>query len=145
MNPTRLVGWLFITHTLANPLLKKSVVVATDTITTTISDLPWKHVPIPVSQFQSFGNLVEFASLEISVPTSSALPTQALTTSVIESSSATTTASSAPSTLDSYSQPILDQHNNHRLNASAPALTWSDNMASIAAEIAASCVYAHNV
>lgn len=38
----------------------------------------------------------------------------------------------------------LEQHNNHRLNASVPSLTWSTEMASIAAEIAASCTYAHN-
>jgi hypothetical protein len=53
-------------------------------------------------------------------------------------------AAASSSTTDSYAQAILDQHNNHRQNASAPALTWSDDMASIAAEIAASCVYAHN-
>jgi uncharacterized protein YkwD len=39
---------------------------------------------------------------------------------------------------------ILDQHNIHRQNASVPALVWSTDMASIAAEIASSCVYAHN-
>lgn len=43
---------------------------------------------------------------------------------------------------------ILYQHNAHRQNTSgsvtAPALTWSTDMANIAAEIAASCVYAHN-
>jgi Cysteine-rich secretory protein family len=39
---------------------------------------------------------------------------------------------------------ILDQHNNHRANASVPALTWSTDLANIAAAIAQSCVYAHN-
>lgn len=53
-------------------------------------------------------------------------------------------ASSAPAAPDSYSQAILDQHNNHRQNASAPPLSWSTDMANIAAQIAASCVYAHN-
>jgi uncharacterized protein YkwD len=144
MNPSRLVGWLFVTHALANPLLKKSVVVAIDTVTTTVSDSPWRHGIIPVAWSPSFVSSTEFSSLETQVPTSSALPTQALTISVSESSSTATTASSAASTLDSYSQPILDQHNNHRANSSAPPLTWSDNMASIAAEIATSCVYAHN-
>jgi pyruvate/2-oxoglutarate dehydrogenase complex dihydrolipoamide acyltransferase (E2) component len=59
-------------------------------------------------------------------------------------SAAPAAASSAAAAPDSYSQAILDQHNNHRSNASAPALSWSTDMASIAAEIAASCVYAHN-
>ncbi|KIW21141.1 hypothetical protein PV08_01721 [Exophiala spinifera] len=43
-----------------------------------------------------------------------------------------------------YQQGILDSHNIHRRNSSVPDLTWSDNMASIAAQIAASCVYAHD-
>ncbi len=32
----------------------------------------------------------------------------------------------------------------HRSNASVPGLTWDDHMASLAAQIAASCVYAHD-
>jgi len=43
-----------------------------------------------------------------------------------------------------YAQAILDQHNNHRANHSVPDLAWSDDMANIAAQIAASCVYEHN-
>lgn len=53
-------------------------------------------------------------------------------------------ASSAAAAPDSYSQAILDQHNNHRANSSAPPLSWSTDMANIAAQIAASCVYAHD-
>ena len=43
-----------------------------------------------------------------------------------------------------YRQSILDSHNIHRDNASVPHLVWDDHMASIAAQIAASCVYAHD-
>ncbi|EXJ60692.1 hypothetical protein A1O7_04845 [Cladophialophora yegresii CBS 114405] len=43
-----------------------------------------------------------------------------------------------------YKQGILDSHNMHRSNASVPSLSWDDHMASIAAQIAASCVYAHD-
>lgn len=43
-----------------------------------------------------------------------------------------------------YKQGILDSHNNHRANHSAPDLTWSDSLASIAQQIASSCVYAHD-
>ena len=39
---------------------------------------------------------------------------------------------------------ILNQHNLHRANHSASPLTWDTNMANIAAQIASSCVYAHN-
>ncbi|KIW87842.1 uncharacterized protein Z519_11426 [Cladophialophora bantiana CBS 173.52] len=44
----------------------------------------------------------------------------------------------------SYNDAILQAHNVHRRNHSAADLTWSDNLATIAAQIAASCVYAHN-
>jgi uncharacterized protein YkwD len=44
----------------------------------------------------------------------------------------------------SYAQSVLAQHNIHRANHSADALTWDDNMANIAQQIAQSCVYAHN-
>lgn len=43
-----------------------------------------------------------------------------------------------------YIQGILDVHNNHRLNHSAPPLTWSNELASIAQQIGQSCVYAHD-
>lgn len=43
-----------------------------------------------------------------------------------------------------YAQGILDSHNNHRANASVPALTWSDDLASIANTIGNSCKYAHD-
>jgi uncharacterized protein YkwD len=59
-------------------------------------------------------------------------------------SAAPAAASSGAAAPNSYAQAILDQHNNHRQNASAPALSWSTDMANIAAQIAASCVYAHN-
>lgn len=40
---------------------------------------------------------------------------------------------------------MLEQHNNHRRNSTdIPDLVWSTDMANIAAQIASSCVYAHN-
>jgi hypothetical protein len=39
---------------------------------------------------------------------------------------------------------ITEQHNIHRTNASVPPLTWSVEMANIAAQIALNCIYAHN-
>lgn len=46
--------------------------------------------------------------------------------------------------LSDYAAPLLTQHNIHRQNHSAAALTWDDNLAAIAAQIASSCVYAHD-
>ena len=46
--------------------------------------------------------------------------------------------------VSSYAQVILDQHNKHRANHSAPALIWSDDLAHTAQQIGETCVYAHN-
>lgn len=43
-----------------------------------------------------------------------------------------------------YKQGILDSHNIHRANHSVNALVWDDRLTSVAAQIAASCVYAHD-
>jgi uncharacterized protein YkwD len=63
-----------------------------------------------------------------------------------------TTTSAAPGTVVThdvrglgYIEAILQEHNDHRANHSAPALTWSDNLANIAGQTASSCVYAHDV
>ncbi|KIV86526.1 hypothetical protein PV11_02133 [Exophiala sideris] len=62
-----------------------------------------------------------------------------------ETETTTSSASSSTSTTSSsYESSILESHNIHRRNASVADLVWSDDMATIAAEIAASCVYAHD-
>lgn len=80
-------------------------------------------------------------------PESPASPASTPTSAPVASawtSAPPTASSSSPSGPNSYAQAILDQHNNHRQNHSAPALVWDDNMANIAQQIAESCVYAHN-
>ena len=79
--------------------------------------------------------LTSSAALPSPPPLSSATPSLL--------SSTFSTASSALA-LSNYAQSILNQHNNHRQNASTPSLIWDDNMASIAQTIGESCVYAHN-
>ncbi|CZR56470.1 uncharacterized protein PAC_06358 [Phialocephala subalpina] len=44
-----------------------------------------------------------------------------------------------------YASIGLYYHNKHRLNHSAPTATWNSGQAIIAAEIASSCVFAHNM
>jgi uncharacterized protein YkwD len=48
------------------------------------------------------------------------------------------------STPSSYSDAVVAHHNAHRANHSAPALSWDPQLASIAEQIASSCVYAHD-
>lgn len=45
---------------------------------------------------------------------------------------------------NSYQAQILQQHNMHRSNHSAPALAWSSDLEASAKKLADSCVYAHN-
>ncbi|RDW80396.1 hypothetical protein BP5796_05094 [Coleophoma crateriformis] len=44
-----------------------------------------------------------------------------------------------------YSETGVNYHNAHRLNHSAPAVAWSENLASYASSTAATCVFAHNL
>jgi hypothetical protein len=59
-----------------------------------------------------------------------------------------TSATSAPlvvaSTSNSYAALIVDHHNAHRANHSAPPLAWDDTAAATALKIANSCNYAHD-
>lgn len=52
--------------------------------------------------------------------------------------------SSLPAPTD-YAGTALYHHNIHRQNHSAPILTWNPDQANVAAQIASSCVFAHNM
>lgn len=67
------------------------------------------------------------------------------TTIVVTTSTSSSSQPTNTGLLSSYAAPILEQHNLHRKNHSAPDLAWDDDLANIAAEIASSCQYAHNV
>lgn len=43
-----------------------------------------------------------------------------------------------------YQQAVINSHNIHRANHSAPAIKWSSSLAATAEKIANTCVYAHN-
>jgi len=76
--------------------------------------------------------------------THSASAVKSSATVATSTASASTATATSDSSLSDYAAPILNQHNLHRANHSAPALVWDDSLASIAATIAASCVYAHD-
>ncbi|CAD0024323.1 unnamed protein product [Aureobasidium pullulans] len=58
---------------------------------------------------------------------------------------ASTTAAAPAGKATTYQQRVVDHHNVHRANHSAPALTWDTDLANTAAKIAATCVYAHSM
>ena len=47
--------------------------------------------------------------------------------------------------LTDFKQAVLDHHNIHRANHSAPALTWDDTLAGYAENTANTCVFAHDM
>jgi uncharacterized protein YkwD len=87
-------------------------------------------------------------SLTTQAPTSSSVSTaaKATLTSPVPSASSSGAGGVGLSAngSSSYAQSVLAQHNIHRANHSADALTWDDNLANIAQQIAQSCVNAHN-
>lgn len=82
------------------------------------------------------------------VVTPSAEPTTAVATSSAApaaTTEASTTAAAPAGKATTYQQRVVDHHNVHRANHSAPALTWDTDLANTAAKIAATCVYAHSM
>lgn len=74
-------------------------------------------------------------------------PTQSAPTSAPSSPSnggGSTPTQNPGATPTDYQEIAVYHHNIHRANHSASDVTWDDNLASIAAQIASSCVYAHN-
>lgn len=159
MKTTFIVSALAATA-LSKPLLNKKWVVYTtevDVVTATVtaggssgwSWGSWRHGSGSSSTPVATSEAPAATTTEAPAPTTPAYTPPASSTPAPAPAPSTTSAapaaaSSVAAAPDSYSQAILDQHNNHRNNASAPALSWSTDMANIAAQIAASCVYAHN-
>merc|ERR1712072_11469 len=69
-------------------------------------------------------------------------------TSTASSTSVTSTVppgfTPSPSPVSAYADRVLLAHNVHRANHSAADLTYSNELAAVAQEIASSCVYAHD-
>jgi hypothetical protein len=101
--------------------------------------------PAPTSESSSYvAPAPPSSSAPAPSPVAAAEPT---TPAAAAPAPAQTSASSGytPSGGSDYQSQVVDAHNVHRANHSSPALTWDDNLAGIAAEIAATCVYAHDV
>jgi len=80
----------------------------------------------------------------------SPIATKAATTSskkissTLKTSSTAKSSSAAAAKATTYQQRVLVSHNVHRANHSASNLVWDNALASTAAKIASTCVYAHN-
>lgn len=86
----------------------------------------------------------------ISTAKASPIATKAATTSskkvssTLKTSSTAKSSSAAAAKATTYQQRVLVSHNVHRANHSASNLVWDNALASTAAKIASTCVYAHN-
>jgi hypothetical protein len=143
----------------SKPLEKRYFVTETDIYTVTVTETgwgaeatggwgdwqQWSQPANPVTTTPTSAAAAAWTPSSYSTPEAPA-STPATTAAAASSWSSAPAPSSQPSggSVSSYAQAILDQHNNHRSNHSANALVWDDNMASIAQQIGASCVYAHN-
>jgi uncharacterized protein YkwD len=95
------------------------------------------------------GNINESTTEKAPATASSSAPSDTPVNTPVNTPSykPTTTATEAASVTSSstYQETVLAHHNVHRANHSASALVWDSELESAAAEVAASCNYAHNV
>lgn len=64
---------------------------------------------------------------------------------VVEEPKSTAPAISGDIPLTDFKQAVLDHHNIHRANHSAPALVWDETLAGYAENTANGCVFAHDM
>ncbi|KAI9870450.1 MAG: hypothetical protein M1830_004239 [Pleopsidium flavum] len=160
MRSSTLVSALFIAGALSSPILQKrdyvtevEVVTVTDYITqvfvaataaatTSAAASVIQYYQAPASSSQAPAPSSKAPASSSQAPASSS---QAPASAPSSSSSAAPSPSPvAESTGTDYNSLALHHHNIHRTNHSADALTWDDNLASYAQQVASSCVYAHN-
>ena len=138
----------------ASPLMEEkrylvtSVVMETATVTVTGGRgwWPWGHSSSPTA--------TNTVSVIETTAAPSPLSTAAVTTTVVPSDTPSSPSPAQPTTsapaetpagsISAYADPILQQHNKHRANHTVDDISWDENLANIAAEIASSCKYAHD-
>ncbi|KAF2801373.1 PR-1-like protein [Mytilinidion resinicola] len=105
-----------------------------------ISDVRHHHEPSHLSSTTvSRSTIQEPAS---SKQASSAAAPPASSPSLASNSPGIAACHSNPTT---YQAKVLDAHNCHRANNSAPAVSWDDALAATAQKIAETCIYAHSM
>ena len=144
----------------ASPLVEEKrwvtteIVIATQTVTVTGTGRrgwwPWAHgsSPTATNTVSVIETTATSSSSSMAAVTTTVVPSVAPSDTPSSPSSAqpTTSAPAETSTgsVSAYADPILQQHNVHRRNHTVDDISWDDNLANIAAEIASSCKYAHN-
>ncbi|KAH8704026.1 CAP domain-containing protein [Talaromyces proteolyticus] len=79
-------------------------------------------------------SLTSISSTSVVIPPTTTVPVE----------TSTSTSAVPTGTGDSYQQMLLDSHNIHRSNHSAPALSWNDTLAESALALANTCDYHHD-
>ncbi|TVY15304.1 putative pathogenesis-related protein [Lachnellula arida] len=84
------------------------------------------------------------APTTVVVHTSAAAPSSVVAPSAVVAVVASSSAAAPASSPTDYSSTALFNHNQHRANHSASALTWNQTLADLAATSAAKCIFKHD-
>ncbi|KAL1988925.1 hypothetical protein VTN96DRAFT_6914 [Rasamsonia emersonii] len=165
MRSSILLGALCAMGAIASPIEKRVYTTEVIVITVTETITPWLTQSTPsataattaavtpspeIDVAEKYRHSSESSSTTVVTPSS---PSPVVTTSAPATTSSTSssvqvsTASSAapsPSAANSYQETILQNHNIHRANHSAPALVWDSGLEASAQQLANGCVYEHN-
>ncbi|EFX02006.1 scp-like extracellular protein [Grosmannia clavigera kw1407] len=103
-------------------------------------------LPVPTTSTSKIAVPAVTIAAEVTVAakvTVAATPSTSSKTST--SSTSSTTAAAATASSDDFQTTAVYHHNIHRANHSAPDLSWNSDLASYAATVAATCVFAHDL
>lgn len=143
-----MLGALCAVGAVAGPVDKRAMVtdVEVSVVTVTVTDSPVAAAlpttttadsaaasPKVVNEVHNNHQGYSWPPATTEVPTSTAVPTSTTSSSVVPSS-----------TGNAYQQMLLDSHNIHRSNHSAPALAWNQTLAESALALANTCDYHHD-
>ena len=141
MKATFVLTSLFAVAALASPLEKREQKTVYEIVTKTVyqyANPGPQYTPHPTDNTPT----PDATTTAAAVQSTDDSDQQVQPTTVSSSAAAQSTDSSTSG--GSYADNVLNAHNNRRSRHGVTNLEWSDDMASIAQQIAASCVYAHN-
>lgn len=165
MRSSFLLGALCAMGAIASPIEKRVYTTEVIVITVTETITPWLTQSTPSATVATTAAVTPSSEIDVAekyrysssssttsspsavVTTYAPPPTTSATTPSASSPVQVSTLSSAapsPTAGNSYQETILQNHNIHRANHSAPALVWDSGLEASAQQLANGCVYEHN-
>jgi uncharacterized protein YkwD len=152
MRSSILLGALCAISAVASPIDKRAytteitVITVTETVTPGESPTPAPTAAVdPVERkYPVSYSTVLTTSTPLPTSTAAAVTPSETPAPAPEPSSSQEPPAPSPSAANSYQAAILQNHNIHRANHSADALSWSSDLEKSAQTLAQGCVYEHN-